>query len=76
MLQACGHYYLDQGDQLQTGIGRENLLNFNAFTLADGSGQVKCLALPPATIDLSRAAYRNRGHVDELEKRRHSRLRQ
>ena len=48
-MQACGHMYLDEGEELSTGIARDNLLSFSASTAAGGSsnstaGQV---TMPP-----------------------------
>ena len=37
MTQACGHMYLDEGEELSTGIAKDNLLSFSAFTAAGGS---------------------------------------
>ena len=40
-MQACGHLYLDEGEELETGQSRENLLAFEAFTMSNSSGQVR-----------------------------------
>lgn len=37
-MQACGHMYLDEGEELATGTARDNLLAFSAFTAAGGNG--------------------------------------
>ena len=37
-MQACGHMYLDEGEELSTGTAKDNLLSFSAFTAAGGSG--------------------------------------
>ena len=41
-MQACGHMYLDEGEELSTGAARDNLLAFSAYTVAGGNatGQV------------------------------------
>ena len=41
-MQACGHMYLDEGEELSTGAARDNLLAFSAYTVAgaNGTGQV------------------------------------
>lgn len=38
LMQACGHMYLDEGEELSTGTARDNLLAFSAFTAAGGNG--------------------------------------
>ena len=43
VLQACGHMYLDAGEELDTGTAMDNFLAFNAFTTAgnnSSTGQV------------------------------------
>ena len=37
-MQACGHMYLDEGEELSTGTAKDNLLSFSAFTAAGGNG--------------------------------------
>ena len=37
-MQACGHMYLDEGEELSTGAARDNLLAFSAYTVAGGNG--------------------------------------
>ena len=41
VMQACGHLYLDEGEELEVGQSRENLLAFEAFTTSNSSGQVR-----------------------------------
>ena len=38
VMQACGHMYLDEGEELSTGTAQDNLLSFSAFTAAGGNG--------------------------------------
>ena len=38
VMQACGHMYLDEGEELSTGAARDNLLAFSAYTVAGGNG--------------------------------------
>jgi len=38
LMQACGHMYLDEGEELSTGTAKDNLLSFSAFTAAGGNG--------------------------------------
>ncbi|CAL5218429.1 g109 [Coccomyxa viridis] len=38
VMQACGHMYLDEGEELSTGTAKDNLLSFSAFTAAGGNG--------------------------------------
>lgn len=38
LMQACGHMYLDEGEELSTGTARDNLLAFSAITAAGGNG--------------------------------------
>ena len=45
-MQACGHLYLDEGEELEVGQSRENLLAFQAFAMENNSGQVLCLSCP------------------------------
>ena len=40
-MQACGHLYLDEGEELEVGQSKENLLAFEAFIMSNSSGQVR-----------------------------------
>ena len=56
-MQACGHMYLDEGEELSAGTARDHLLSFSAYTVAggNGTGQVSdCLALPPFPSTVTR----------------------
>ena len=40
LMQACGHMYLDEGEELSTGTARDNFVDFSAFVDDVGFGQV------------------------------------
>ena len=46
VMQACGHMYLDEGEELDTGAARDNLLAFSAYTVAGGNGTGQVSNLP------------------------------
>lgn len=48
LMQACGHMYLDEGEELSTGTAKDNLLSFSAFTAAGGNGTIGKVRLPYA----------------------------
>ena len=48
LMQACGHMYLDGGEELSTGTARDNLLAFSAITAAGGNGSTGQVIQPLA----------------------------
>ena len=46
VMQACGHMYLDEGEELSTGAARDNLLAFSAYTVAGGNGTGQVIIFP------------------------------
>ena len=53
-MQACGHMYLDEGEELSTGTAQDNLLSFSASTAAGGNG---------TTGQVMRHLYMTQGHL-------------
>lgn len=50
LMQACGHMYLDEGEELSTGTARDNLLAFSAITAAGGNGSTGQVIQPLADV--------------------------
>ena len=52
-MAACGHMYLDQGDELEVGASANNLLSFSAALVPSANttlGQVRGPVLPAAHL--------------------------
>ena len=45
-MQACGHMYLDEGEELSAGAARDNLLAFSAYTAAGGNATGQVIDFP------------------------------
>jgi hypothetical protein len=68
-LAACGHMYLDEGEELEVGSGRDNLLAFDAAVAPSGNaiaGQVRLRACRLVNLSVRMAASRSAMHLNRL----------